>query len=111
MFPLSPTPPSPALPPPPLISLSLKKLHVIYYREQYYISRDLCHKTTGTTNCYEIKQLDCYLLPFSFIFVLRGEYLICILSATGAPLCTWTIGCYFFLPSSKIQYRFSSTEL
>ena len=44
-------------------------------------------------------------LLWSFIFVPRSEYFICILSSTGAPLYTWMIGWHFFLPSSsKILY-------
>ena len=44
-------------------------------------------------------------LLWSFIFVLRAEYFICISSSTGAPVYTWMIGWHFVLPSSsKIQY-------
>ena len=44
-------------------------------------------------------------LLWSFIFILREEYFICISSSTGAPLYTWMIGWHFFLlSSSKILY-------
>ena len=46
-----------------------------------------------------------FTLLWSFIFVLRAEYFICISSLTGAPLYTWMIRWHFFLPSSsKILY-------